>query len=270
VTITTLRALSPAAAAYLLFLAAILGAVLASFAGCAVARILTGESFIKGRSRCDICGHVLSPRDLVPVLSWLTLRGKCRYCGKKIPAVSPVTELLTAVAFAAIVWRYGLSWTTLENLVFTFILLLVTLVDWQTGLIPDKLLLAGGANFVLFAGLKGTFETVLVRGFWGGAALAGPLLLLVLGMDRILGRESMGGGDIKLFFVVGLYFSWREALFILIVACVLGIALALLSKKTAGDPENPGAFPFGPAIAAAAVISLLAADPAVSWYLGLF
>ena len=261
---------APGLRAYLLFLAALLGLAFGSFAGCAASRLAAGESFVRGRSRCDACGHVLGPLDLVPVLSWLFLRGRCRYCGAKIPAACPVTELLSAAAFAALVWRYGLTLRTLESLVLTVLLLILALVDWETGLIPDRLLLAAGANFVLFAGLTGRFETALVQGLWGGLALAGPLLALVLVMDKVLGRESMGGGDIKLFFVVGLYFSWREALFILITACALGIALALLTRKTTGDPENPRAFPFGPAIAAAAVVSLLAAEPVMAWYLGLF
>ncbi len=265
-----LLTLSPALAAYFLLLAALLGAAAASFAGCAAARMAAGESFVRGRSRCAACGHTLGAPDLVPVFSWLFLKGKCRYCGAPIPVSCPVTELLGAAAFAALAWRYGLTLQTLECLILTALLLAASLTDWETGLLPDRLLLAMALNFVLFAGLGGRFETALVRGFWGGMALAGPLLLLVLLMDRVLKRESMGGGDIKLFFVVGLYFSWREALFILIVSCALGIVLGLLSRKTTGDPENPKAFPFGPAIAAGAVVSLLFAEPVMDWYLSLF
>lgn len=262
--------LTPGLTAYILILAAILGAVLGSFAACMAARISAEESFLTGRSRCAACGHTLSALDLVPVVSWLFLKGKCRYCGDSIPASCPVTELLCAAAFVALVWRYDVTLLTLEYAVFTVLLLAIALVDWETGLIPDQLLLAAVLNFVLFAGLEGRFETTLVGGFWGGLALSAPLLALVLLMDRVLKRESMGGGDIKLFFVVGLYFSWREALFLLILSCVLGIVFALVSQKTTNDPENPKAFPFGPAIAAAAYLGLFAAQPVTTWYLGLF
>lgn len=261
---------SPPLTACIVSLSALLGLIFGSFAGCAASRMAAGESFLYGRSRCDACGRTLAPLDLVPVLSWVALKGRCRYCGAGIPVSCLVAELLCAAAFAALTWRYGLTLRTAEALVLTVLLLILSLVDWETGLIPDKLLLAMGLNFMLFAGLGGRFETTLVRGFWGGLALAGPLLALVLVMDKALGRESMGGGDIKLFFAVGLYFSWREALFILIVSCALGIALALTTRKTTGDAENPGAFPFGPAIAAGAVVSLLAAEPVMEWYLGLF
>jgi len=126
-----------------LALAALLGAVLASFVGCAVARSLAGQSFLTGRSRCDSCGHVLGPFELVPIFSWLRQKGRCRWCGAKIPARCPITEGLTAAAFGAFVWRYGVSLQTLEYLIFTLILLAVALVDWDTGFIPDGLLLAG-------------------------------------------------------------------------------------------------------------------------------
>lgn len=256
-------------AAYILALAALLGAVLASFTGCAVARKLAGEDFLHGRSRCDACGHPLSAAELVPVFSWLFLRGRCRWCGAAIPARCPVTEALTAAAFCAILWRQGLTLQALESLIFTVLLLAVALTDWGTGFIPDGLLAAAIANFVLFTAVTGGVSA-LGRGLLGGLAASVPLLAVVLVMDKVLGRESMGGGDIKLFFTAGLYLSWREALFLLISACLLGIALSLLTRRTTGDPDNPGAFPFGPAIALAAVISLLWGAPVTAWYLRLF
>ena len=218
---------TPGLAAYLLVLSALLGGAAASLAGCLAVRLASGEDFIHGRSHCDRCGHVLGAPDLIPVFSWLFLRGRCRYCGTPIPAACFVTEVLGAGAFVLLARQFGVSWQTAEYWVLTALLLAVSLLDWNTGYIDDRLLLAIGANFVLFAGLEGRFETTLVRGLYGGAALAAPLLVLVLVMDRVLGRESMGGGDIKLFFAVGLYFSWREALFVLILSCVLGIVLAL-------------------------------------------
>ena len=244
-----------------LALAALLGAVLASFVGCAVARSLAGQSFLTGRSRCDSCGHVLGPFELVPVFSWLRQKGRCR---------CPITEGLTAAAFGAFVWRYGVSLQTLEYLIFTLILLAVALVDWDTGFIPDGLLLAGILDFVLLTLLRGEGAAALGRGVLAGAALAVPLLLIVLVMDRVLGRESMGGGDIKLFFTVGLFGSLRTDLLVLLLACLIGIGLAFVPQKTAHEGEPSGAIPFGPAISAAAVLSLLWGEPFVAAYLSLF
>lgn len=253
-----------------LALAALLGAVLASFVGCAVARSLAGQSFLTGRSHCDSCGHVLGPFELVPVFSWLRQKGRCRWCGANIPARCPVTEGLTAAAFGAFVWRYGVSLQTLEYLIFTLILLAVALVDWDTGFIPDGLLLAGILDFVLLTLLRGEGAAALGRGLLAGAALAVPLLLIVLVMDRVLGRESMGGGDIKLFFTVGLFGSLRTDLLVLLLACLIGIGLAFVPQKTAHEGEPSGAIPFGPAISAAAVLSLLWGEPFVAAYLNLF
>ena len=263
-------ALSPFLAVYLTVLAALLGAVFASFGGCVAARLVSGESFVRGRSHCAACGHTLSPKDLIPVFSWLFLKGKCRYCGASVPAVYSVTEALGAAFFALLLWRYGLTLQTLEYCILVILLLIVSLVDWESGLIPDRILLCGVGNFLLLTLLRGEGLAGLGHGALSGLAVSIPLLILVLIMDKVLGRESMGGGDIKLFFVTGLYFPLRELLVVVILACLLGIVLALATRKTTGDEENPKAFPFGPAIALGAAVALVCAAPIVDWYLGLF
>lgn len=263
-------AVSPFLAVYMTVLAALLGAVLSSFGGCVAARLVTGESFVRGRSHCASCGHTLSTKDLIPVFSWLFLKGRCRYCGARVPAVYPVTEALGAALFAALLWRYGLTLQTLEYCILVILLLILSLVDWDSGLIPDGVLLAGIANFALFTLLRGEGVSGLLHGLLSGLTVSIPLLVLVLIMDKVLGRESMGGGDIKLFFVVGLYFALAELLVVVILSCLLGIVLALATRKTTGDEENPKAFPFGPAIALGTAAALLCARPLVEWYLGLF
>lgn len=162
--------LSPGLAVYLLIFAALLGSVWASFSGCAASRMKNGESFLKGRSHCDSCGHVLKPLDLVPIFSWLFAKGRCRYCKAKIPASCPVTEALGAASFVLILWRYGLTLLGARNLIFTAILILISLIDWETGLIPDSLILASLASFLLFTGFISGWH-----GIWTG--LVGGLML---------------------------------------------------------------------------------------------
>ena len=263
---------TPALTAYILTLAAVLGAVMGSFAACTAERMAAGEDFLRGRSHCDACGHVLSAGDLIPVFSWLLLGGRCRYCGAKIPVRCLMVELLSAAAFVGVVLRYDVTLVMLQSLILTVLLLLVGLVDYDTGLIPDKLLLAIFLDFFFFAPFVngGALWRNVGRGLLSGMTAAAPLLVLTLIMDRILKRESMGGGDIKSFFVIGLFFSCAEVLYLLILSCLFGIAFALISKKKTGDPDNPKAFPFGPAIAAAAYLSLLTAGSAVAAYLRLF
>lgn len=265
-------ALTPAMKAYFLIVTAALGLVMGSFTACMAWRIARGEDFVRGRSHCDSCGHVLGGRDLIPVLSWIVLRGRCRYCGAKISAACPLTELLTAAAFVAVVLCRGFTLAAAELLVLTVLLLAIALVDLDTGLIPDRLLLAVFLNFVVFAGLNGgAYWSVIGQGLLSGLTVAGPLLVLVLIMDRVLKKESMGGGDLKLFYVIGLYFDWKCNLFNVMLACVLGIVFTLVfSKVRTGDGENPRAFPFGPSIAAASYVTALVGERVVDWYLRLF
>lgn len=263
---------SPALLAYVLLIAVLLGLAMGSFAACAADRIASGTSFLRGRSHCDACGHPLGARDLIPVISWLALKGKCRYCGAEIPARCPLAELLCAAAFVGVALRYGVTLAAVQYLILTVLLLIVALVDYDTGVIPNGLLAAILTDFIVFSPFvkMGGIWSVYARGLLSGLAAAGPLLLLVLMMDHILKRESMGGGDIKLFFVTGMFFPWQCVLFLLILSCLFGIAFALIFRKTTGDPSNPRAFPFGPAIAAGVYVSILAARPAVAAYLNLF
>lgn len=264
--------LTPAILIYVLFVTFLLGAATGSFAECMAGRIAAGQNFIRGRSHCDSCGHVLSVKDLVPIFSWLFLKGRCRFCGAKISARCVWSELVCAAAFIGVVLRFDFSLLTLQYLILTTLLLAIALVDYDTGLIPNGLLLAIGVDWLLFTPFlnDGAFLQNVRSGVIGALTASVPLLLLSLMMDRLLKRESMGGGDIKLFFFAGLFFRWQEVLFLLIVSCILGILFFLITKKTVGDPENPKAFPFGPAIAAGVYLSLLTAEPFISFYLGFF
>ena len=120
---------NPAQAAFLLGVAAVLGACLGSFVNCLAWRLANGESVLAGRSHCTSCGHVLGALDLVPVASWLALRGRCRHCGQRVSPRYVIVEALMAALFAAIVVRYGLSVQTAAYLVLACILMAVALVD---------------------------------------------------------------------------------------------------------------------------------------------
>ncbi|MBR1660098.1 MAG: prepilin peptidase [Oscillospiraceae bacterium] len=245
-------------------LTAVLGACLGSFLNCAAWRMARGESFLRGRSRCPVCGHVLGPAELVPVLSWLLLRGKCRHCGAAISPRYMLTELISAALALLCLLRFGLGVLFLRNLAFLCCLLCLSLVDWEISEIPDGCLLFSAAVWAAAApfSCSGWREAGLRIAAGLGFALA--LLLLSLAMDRALKKDSLGGGDIKLFAVVGLYLGFAGTLLALILACVLGLLLAAALRRGAGEP-----FPFGPAIAAAAGIVLLWGDGPVAWYLGL-
>jgi len=246
--------------------ATVLGLVMGSFLNCLAWRLVRGESVLKGRSRCDACGHALGPGDLVPVLSWLALRGRCRYCGAPVSPRCPLSELVCAAAYGTLAWRYGFSVNTLRFLLLSSLLLAVSLVDWEDGWVPDRFLIAGAAGWAALLPLEPDPAGVLSRGLIGAAALFVPLLLLVLAADKLLGRESMGGGDLKLFALLGLYFGWKQGLLLVILSCLTGLVCAFAMGRA--RPGKP--FPFVPAMAAAAWLTALWGEPVIEWYTSLF
>ena len=250
---------------YLVAVAALLGLVMGSALNCLAYRLARNEKWSGGRSKCPACGHVLGAADLVPLFSWLFLKGRCRHCGAPISARYPLTELTLGVIFAAMVLRFGLSLQTLTTLILCACLFCLSLVDLEVQLIPDRFLLIPAvvrlAQLLFEGGWRG-----LLRGLWPALAVGAVMLLLVLVMDKLLHKESMGGGDIKLFAMLGLWFSFPCCLFLLLASCLIGLlfAAALVRMKRSIP------FAFGPAISAAAVVTLLAGEPVVNWYMSLF
>ncbi|MDO4271202.1 MAG: prepilin peptidase [Eubacteriales bacterium] len=263
--------LSPFWRAYLLFAAAVFGLVFGSFGNAWAWRTVHGESIARGRSHCASCGHALGAADLVPLFSFLLLRGRCRYCGEKISPRYPLAEALCAAVFVSFAARFGASPQTLGYCVLGFLLFVLSLVDLDSCIIPDRFLVLAAADFVVFTVLTAPDTgKALLGGLIGGLALAVPMLALVLLADRALGRESMGGGDLKLLFVLGLFTGPARGLLMLILACVIGLLFALLPGVRGRDADNPRAFPFGPSLTLAAWAVLLFGEPFIAWYLSLF
>lgn len=249
---------------YLCIWLGIFGAVWGSFADCAVSRWAAGERMFTGRSKCASCGHVLSVPDLIPVFSWLFRRGKCRYCGEKIPADCLAAELAGALGLVCLGLRFGAVPALGQWLVWGALLLCLSLTDGAKRIIPDGLLLALAVNrMIWFFVLKEDFDAVLnaLKACFVPLALLGLVLLA----ERLLGREVMGGGDLKLLFALALYFSWAQLLLALLAGCVLGLLWAVPAGRKRGE-----ALPFGPFLAAGAVLTVCFGDPVLRWYLGLF
>ncbi len=255
--------MNPILTTYIFVLTGILGAVFGSFINCMAWRIAHKESVLKGRSHCASCNHVLRAGDLVPVFSYIFLKGKCRYCGRKISPRYMLTELFTAVLFLSLVARYDISIVTLKYLVLACILLGLALVDLEIFEIPNGFVIAGIVWWlVMLPFAEGDVIHELISGGIGGFAMGGAMLLLSLLFDKVTGKESLGGGDIKLFFMVGLYQGIFGGLLNLIFSCVIGLVMAGLGRKNR--------IPFGPAIALASWITMLVGDWIVTWYISLF
>ncbi len=245
------------------FVIFMIGTILGSFIACVADRLARGENPWRGRSHCEACGHLLSPADLVPVLAYLRLGGRCRYCGSKIPPALPFTEIAFGAAAAVIAQRFGWNWTTLKVLGFAGILMAVALVDIKTYTIADGLVAAGIVWWLAMVPLTlGTAWQTVLADIGGAFVLAAVLWLVAWLFERRTGRRGLGDGDIKLCLMAGLYVGvWALSLFLLL-ACGFGLIFAAATRQKK--------IPFGPAIALSAVFCVLAGGPIVTALLTVF
>ena len=238
----------------------LLGLAIGSFLNVCIWRLPREESIIRPGSHCPACSTVLGVRDLVPVLSWIFLRGKCRICGAKISWRYPAVELCTGALFLGCFLRFGLGGELAAALVFTAFLVAIAFIDIDHQIILDGMLMLFGVSGAAFRLGLGTPE------LWSmveGAAVGGGLMLFL----AILSRGGMGGGDVKLAFTLGLWLGWPGnllGLFISFVLGGLGSALLLLFRLR-GRKDY---IPFGPFIAAGAWIALLYGRNILEWYFG--
>ena len=251
---------------YCMALAVIVGAVLGSFLNCVAMRIVRKESFLKGRSHCPKCGHVLGIPDLIPLFSWIFLRGKCRHCGEKVSARYPVTEAVMSVVTAVLLLRCDLSILFLRNLIFSCLLFVLSLVDYESYEIPNITIILGIVVWAAFLPLMDSPMDALKSGVIAALVFGVGILAISVLLDIILKKDSLGGGDIKLIFVAGLYLGVVPSLFMMIIACFTGLIFAAALRKVAdGKP-----FPFGPAISIATFLMMLFGQTLADWYLALF
>ncbi|WP_029324012.1 prepilin peptidase [Butyrivibrio sp. AE3004] len=257
---------------YYIVCISLFGLIFGSFLNCMAMRIVRKEDFVKGRSHCMDCGHELTAADLIPVFSYAIHGGKCRYCGKKISVRYPLAELTFMLLSVVLFLHTGTDWITFyKNWLLTGCLFAIALVDLESFEIPDNLLitaLIGWAGFsvieVIFFGQSIKFIGIRVL---TGLIFGAGMLLISLLMDRIFKKDSLGGGDIKLFALLGLYLGFAGSYELIILSCIFGLIFAFLRKKF--DSKASEEFPFGPAIAAGAYVILIFGDAITDWYLSL-
>ena len=257
---------APYITCYFVFLALLLGACMGSFLNCMSWRIVHNEPVSKGRSHCDVCGHTLGAGDLIPVVSYIAHRGRCRYCGAKLSIVHVIAEAVSAVLFAAVLLKFDISLQALEYMIFACLLMACSFADLEGRIIPDRYIISGLLVRAAFFVILNDPAKVALDDLIGGVGIAGLLLVVVLVFEKIKGIEAMGGGDIKLIFMTGIFLGWKVNLLCLFIACIIGIISGLAFKSEDGDKT----FPWGPSIALAAVICMLFGNEAIELYLGLF
>lgn len=222
-----------------------LGLIIGSFLNAVLWRLRVRRSVVKGRSMCPRCKHVLGPADLIPLFSFVWLRGRCRYCHRTISWWYPAVELAAAGLYLASWLRWGASPELLLDLVIWPFLIVIFAYDWRWSLILDRISLPGAALAFLANLLLGrSFIEVLAGAILGGA---------FFGLQYFLSRGRwVGGGDMRLGLLIGALLGWPGVLLCLglaySVGAVVGIALIIARRKT-----WQSVIPFGTFLTAAAV-----------------
>jgi leader peptidase (prepilin peptidase) / N-methyltransferase len=229
-------------------LGAAAGLIAGSFLGNLVVRWPRGEG-MGGRSACDSCGSPLAVRDLVPLLSFSLLRGRCRTCGQAIDPVHPIVEASCAVV-GLVALAISPDATGITASLVGWLLVALAALDIRDFWLPDVLTAALAMVAALSAWVvdpPGTIERVI-----GGCAAFGSLWLIAALYRRLRGREGLGGGDPKLFGAIGLWLGWQPLPFVLLGASGIGIAAVLLMMARGGTVSGTTRLPFGAALAIAA------------------
>ncbi len=231
-----------------LLAALLLAPVVGSFLATLVVRAPAMGAVLTGRSRCDGCGTQLGALELVPLASWLALRGRCRHCSAAIDPVHPAIEAgcLLLAALAGVIFT---GWMLAFACALGWLLLTLAAIDLRTGLLPDPLVLAV-AVIGLGGGILLAPETVADR-LIGGALGAGVLAGVAFAFARLRGREGLGLGDVKLIGALGLWVGWQGLPWVILLSSMGGLAYAalrlMLRRPVAQDEE----LPFGPFLALA-------------------
>ena len=219
----------------------LLGLFMGSFLTVVGLRLPKHENFISNRSYCDECKHTLSFLDMIPVLSYLFLKGKCRYCKNNIDPLSSYMEMFTGILFALSYCIFGLSYELFIALGIVSMLIIISVSDISYYIIPDEVLIFFTGYFLIILTLYNGVISALV------SVLSGFVMFLIMYTIMLIGnflfkKESLGGGDIKLMFVIGLILSPLPSLFVIFFGSLIALPISfmiLMRKKTKLIPFGP-------------------------------
>ena len=241
----------------------ILGLLIGSFLNVCIYRLPKGQSIAFPPSHCTGCSNRIKPYDLIPVISYIILKGKCRHCNTSISIKYPLVEILTGVLFLFSFLKFGYSIEFIKSIVLLSVLVAVTFIDFEYSIIQ--------VEFMIFASLTGIVLNIIgyefnihLLNYLYGFLVGGGVILAI-----VLLTNGMGGGDIQLMTVIGLFLGFKLTLLTLMLSFVIGafagVTLIVLKKKSRKD-----FIPFGPWISIAAFVSLFFGDSILRWYFSLF
>lgn len=246
-------------------IAALFGILIGSFLNVCIYRIPKGENITTTRSHCLSCGNVIKWYDLIPVLSYILLRGRCRFCKAKLSVQYPVIELLNGVLYCIVFYVLGMSVQSVLIMLLTSALIVIAVIDWRTYEIPF------GLNvFITALGIAAVVNKLVNRDFTGiidnligAVSVSGFLLILFL----VTKGRGIGGGDIKLMAAAGLLIGVKNVILAFIIGCVLGSVIHVIRMKVS---KADHVLAFGPYLAVGIFAASLWGEVIVNAYLSTF
>jgi leader peptidase (prepilin peptidase)/N-methyltransferase len=269
------------------------GAIIGSFLNVVIHRLPREESIVFPSSRCPSCAAAIRPWDNIPVVSYLVLRGRCRACRAPISARYPAVEALTALLYALVFLRDGLTPVLPFDLVFVTALVALVFIDAEHMILPDAITYPGMAFALIarlmiphlmgrpyFDDLEPLMNGVLAGWLMWAASLAGALIGALAGggslwlmgwtWERLRGVEAMGLGDVKMMLMVGAYLGWRLTVLTIFLAVLSGSLTGLAVMLRRGERNMQMLLPFGIFLGVGSIIALLVGARIVNWYAGQF
>ncbi|WP_179632165.1 prepilin peptidase [Clostridium peptidivorans] len=239
----------------------ILGIIIGSFLNVCIYRIPKEESILYPPSHCTSCKGKLKSYDLIPILSYILLKGRCRYCREKVSIRYPMIEFLTGILYVLVYIKYGVTLETIKYIIMVSILIVIGMIDLDTTNVYFKTTLTGFIVAVTFLALHVYMGLPVINYIYGSIIGGGTLSLIIL-----ITKGGMGWGDAEICSVCGLFLGFKLTLLMLflsfIIGSVIGLALIALKKKTRKDYV-----PFGPFIVVASIITILWGQDIITWYL---
>jgi len=254
---------------FLIIIFAILGLAVGSFLNVCIDRLPSNKSIAFPPSHCEACQHKLSAKDLIPVFSYLRLRGRCRYCQASVPQRLFWVELATAVIFALLYWHFQLSPELGVMIFYACLFIIIFVIDLEQGLILNKVVYPTMVVAFLLALYPWPWlsDSMVMRVAY--AALGGAIGFVIFLLIALVSRGGMGWGDVKLAALIGLATGFPLVFLAVIMGAILGgiVAVALMIARKRKRRE---AIPFGPFLALAAMVTLVWGSNILSWYLNLW
>ncbi len=246
----------------LLPMLALFGLVIGSFLNVVIVRVPSGESIVSPPSKCPLCENPVAPRDNIPVISWILLKGRCRHCSEPISSGYPVVEATNAVLWVLAGVRFGAGWEVVPYALFFSVLLALSVIDLELYLLPNKITYPSIlASLVILPALAVVAAENPAGAIWGavigGLGYSGFLGVTLVAYALIVRKEGMGLGDVKLAVLLGLWIGYLHpilTLYALIAASLIGVVVGgglLLVRKESRH------YAFGPWLALGAVLTIL-------------